>query len=50
MDIDRLHVSDQVYGFGSGNEVIERVAELLAQSRLPSALNRLGLPTPGGIA
>jgi GGDEF domain-containing protein len=36
MDIDRLDVSNQVHGFGSGNEVIERVAELLAQSRHPS--------------
>jgi GGDEF domain-containing protein len=37
MDIDRLHVINQVHGFGSGNKVIERAAELLAQSWLPSA-------------
>ncbi|MFL6603953.1 MAG: EAL domain-containing protein [Steroidobacteraceae bacterium] len=35
MDIDRLYVINQTHGFGSGNEVIERVGHLLAPSRLP---------------
>jgi diguanylate cyclase (GGDEF)-like protein len=38
MDIDRLHIINQVHGFGGGDEVIRRVAELLAQSRLPSGV------------
>jgi diguanylate cyclase (GGDEF)-like protein len=35
MDIDRLHVVNQVHGFGGGDEVIRQVADLLAQSWLP---------------
>jgi diguanylate cyclase (GGDEF)-like protein len=35
MDIDRLHVINQAYGFGGGDNVIRQVAELLAQAWLP---------------
>lgn len=35
LDIDRLHVINQVHGFGGGDEVIRQVADLLAQSWLP---------------
>jgi len=40
MDIDRLHVINQVHGFGGGDEVIRRVADLLAQSWLPRGVLR----------
>jgi diguanylate cyclase (GGDEF)-like protein len=35
MNIDRMHIINQAHGFGSGNEVIERVGQMLAPSRLP---------------
>ena len=35
MDIDRLHVINQAYGFGGGDNVIRQVAQLLAQLCLP---------------
>jgi diguanylate cyclase (GGDEF)-like protein len=40
MDIDRLHVINQVHGFGGGDEVIRQVADLLAQSWLPRGVLR----------
>jgi diguanylate cyclase (GGDEF)-like protein len=40
MDIDRLHVINQVHGFGGGDEVIRQVAALLAQSWLPAGALR----------
>jgi diguanylate cyclase (GGDEF)-like protein len=40
MDIDRLHVINQVHGFGGGDDVIRRIADLLAQSWLPSGVLR----------
>jgi diguanylate cyclase (GGDEF)-like protein len=40
MDIDRLHIINQVHGFGGGDEVIRQVADLLVQSRLPSGALR----------
>jgi diguanylate cyclase (GGDEF)-like protein len=35
MDIDRLYVINQAYGFGGGDDVIRQVADLLAQPWLP---------------
>jgi diguanylate cyclase (GGDEF)-like protein len=40
MDIDRLHVINQAHGFGGGDEVIRQVADLLAQSSLPTGALR----------
>lgn len=40
MDIDRLHVINQIHGFGGGDEVIRQVADLLAQSWLPRGVLR----------
>jgi diguanylate cyclase (GGDEF)-like protein len=40
MDIDRLHVINQVHGFKGGDEVIRQVADLLGQSWLPGGVLR----------
>jgi len=40
MDIDRLHVINQVHGFRGGDDVIRQVADLLAQSWLPRGVLR----------
>jgi len=40
MDIDRMHVINQVHGFAGGEEVIRQVAGLLAQSWLPRGVLR----------
>jgi len=40
MDIDRLHVINQVHGFRGGDEVIRQVADLLGQSWLPTGVLR----------
>jgi diguanylate cyclase (GGDEF)-like protein len=38
MDIDRLHVINQVHGFRGGDEVIRQMADLLGQSWLPTGV------------